>query len=125
MMETQEKLKTVLDLLDEMKASDVVTVDGANRTILTDFFVLATATSDTHAKALTNHLTVKLKGLGVPPNHVEVDPGREWTILDLDDVIVHLFLERARTFYNLEELWGLVQTVRKKEPGTSPRTRSR
>ena len=115
-METQDKLKTVLGLLDEMKASDVVTVDAAGRTILTDYFVLATATSDTHAKAVTNHLTVKMKALGAPPNHVEADQGWEWTILDLDDVIVHLFQESTRSFYNLEELWGLVSSVRKKEP---------
>jgi len=115
-METQEKLKTVLGLLEEMKVDDLTTIDAGGRTIVADYFILATATSDTHAKAITNHLNVRMKELSTPPNHVESDAGWQWTIIDLDDVIVHVFQERTRTFYKLEELWGVVQAARQKEP---------
>ncbi|MBI4864303.1 MAG: ribosome silencing factor [Candidatus Riflebacteria bacterium] len=111
-MNTEDKLKRILEILDAMKAFDVVTVNAAERTILADYFVLASATSDTHAKAIANDLHVKMKAAGVRASHVEADPGWEWTIVDMDDVVVHLFREKARRFYNLEELWGVVQTVR-------------
>jgi ribosome-associated protein len=115
-METQEKLKTVVTLLEEMKVDDLTTIDAGGKTIVADYFVLATATSDTHAKAITNHLNVRMKDLSNPPSHVENDAKWEWTIIDLDDVVVHVFQERTRTFYNLEELWGVVRKVRQKEP---------
>ena len=122
-MQTDDKLKRVLELLDEMKTADVVTVPAAERTILTDYFVLATANSNTHAKATANHLSVRLKAQGVHANHVEADPGWEWTIIDLDDIVVHLFQEAARHYYNLEELWGLVARAREKKEPARKRTR--
>lgn len=112
-MKTEEKLRHIKHVLDEMKAEDQVTIDAGDRTILADAFVIVTATSDTHARAIGDRLHLGLKELGVRVDHAEVDPGREWTIMDFGDVVVHIFLEKARRFYNIEELWGLVQEVRK------------
>lgn len=112
-MKTEEKLRHIKHILDEMKAEDVVTIDAADRTILADAFVVVTATSDTHARSIGDRLHLRLKELGVRVDHAEMDPGREWTIMDFGDVVVHIFLEKARRYYNIEELWGLVQEVRK------------
>lgn len=113
-MKTDEKLALIKQVLDEMKAEDVVTIDAANRTILADAFVVVTATSDTHARALGDRMHLALKEKGVRVDHAEMDAGREWTIMDFGDVVVHIFLERARRFYNLEELWGKVSAAREK-----------
>lgn len=113
-MKTEEKLALIKGVLDEMKAEDVVTIDAATRTILADAFVVVTATSDTHARAMGDRMHLALKEKGVRVDHAEVDAGREWTILDFGDIVVHIFLERARRFYNLEELWGKVSAAREK-----------
>jgi len=113
-METKQKLSHIKDVLDEMKAEDVVVIDASSRTILADAFVAATATSDTHARAIGDRMHLAMKALGVRVDHTEQDSGREWTILDFGDIVVHIFLEKARRFYRLEELWGQVREVREK-----------
>ena len=119
-MKTEEKLKAIQAVLDDMKAEDVVTVDTAGKTIIADAFVMVTATSDTHARAIADRLHVVLKEQGSPVMRTEQDPGRDWTIMDFGDVIVHVFLGKARTFYNLEALWGIVKTVRDRDTDVAP-----
>lgn len=114
-METKPKLKRIKEVLEEMKAEEIVVIDASHRTILADAFVVATATSDTHARSIGDRMHLALKADGVRAEHSEQDAGREWTILDYGDVVVHIFLESARKFYNLEALWGQVRQVREKK----------
>lgn len=116
-MKTEQKLALIKDVLDEMKAEDVVTIDASNKTIMADAFVVVTATSDTHARAMADRMHLALKAKGLREDHNEVDAGREWTIMDLGDIVVHIFLEKARRFYNLEELWGKVSAKRAEKGG--------
>jgi ribosome-associated protein len=117
-MQTEEKLKRITAILEEMKAEDVIKIDTAEKTILADCFVLVTATSNTHARAITDQLHVRMKAQGAAADRTETDTSREWTIMDFGDVVVHVFLERARRYYNLEELWGVVESARRKhDPG--------
>jgi ribosome-associated protein len=125
-MKTKEKLTKIIRILEDMKAEDIKTIDAVERTALTDHFVLCTATSNTHARAIADDMHLKLKALGVRTNHVEMDTSRDWTVLDYDDVIVHVFLAKAREFYKLEELWQKAEARREKEPkeeGTAKRPR--
>lgn len=123
-MKTEKKLALIKDVLDEMKAEDIVTIDASSRTIMADAFVVVTATSATHARAMADKMHLALKAAGLREDHSEVDAGREWTIVDLGDVVVHIFLEKARKFYNLEELWGKVSAVRA-EKGEEEKPRAR
>lgn len=113
-MKTEDKLALIKDVLDEMKAEDVVVIDASNRTIMADAFVVVTASSNTHARAMADRMHLALKEAGMREDHSEMDAGREWTIMDLGDVVVHIFQEKARRFYNLEELWGKVSAARVK-----------
>src|SRR4051812_12425540 len=108
-MKTKDKLTKIIDVLEDMKAEEIVTMDAVERTALTDHFVLATATSNTHARAIADEMHLEMKKAGVRTNHIEMDTGRDWTVLDYDDVIVHIFLAKAREFYKLEELWGKLE----------------
>ena len=112
-MNTEDKLKHIKKILEDMKAEDVLVVDASSRTILADAFVVATATSDTHARAMGERVHVELKAAGIRVDHAEMDAGRDWTIMDFGDIVLHIFLEKARRYYNLEELWGQVQKRRK------------
>lgn len=93
--------------LDNKKGLDVSTLEVGDQTILADYFVLATGTSNTHVRALADEVEFKLKEeLGVEPNHIEGASGNAWTLLDYGSVIINIFTAQARDFYKLERLWG-------------------
>jgi ribosome-associated protein len=88
------------------KAQDVVLLDLRGVTDMTDFFLIASGTSDTHLRALGEHIMTELKKEGFPVHHVEgLEKGR-WVLLDFVDFVVHLFHPTLRNFYQLERLWA-------------------
>ncbi len=73
----------------------------------TDYFIIAHGTSDTHVESMANELVRNLrKELGEKPIHIEGKENAEWILIDYFDVVVHIFLEEKRKFYDLESLWG-------------------
>ena len=104
-METLEILKTAAKALDSKKALDVQAIEIGDLTIITDFFLLATATSSTHVRALADEVEEMLSRAGVEPHHIE---GRAtgWILLDYGSVVVHVFDKKSREFYQLERLWN-------------------
>ena len=94
-------------ILDNKKGVDVTTLEVGEQTVLADYFVLATGTSNTHVRALADELEFKLKEeLGIEPNHIEGAEGNVWTLLDYGCVVVHIFTAQGREFYKLERLWS-------------------
>ena len=71
-----------------------------------DYFVVASGTSTTHVRALSDNIIRELKRKGQSLWHVEGEREASWILLDFGDVVCHLFLEETRAFYNLEELWS-------------------
>jgi ribosome-associated protein len=90
----------------ERKAGDVVAMDVSALTSFTDAFVIATGTSDRHVKAVADAVVERASGLGRKPLGVEGYEGGEWVLIDLDDVIVHVFRGEKREQFDLERLWG-------------------
>lgn len=72
----------------------------------TDWFVVASGTSDVHVKAIAERVLEGLEEVGEAANHVEGLPGGRWVLLDYIDFVVHVFHPQARVFYQLENLWG-------------------
>ena len=104
-MQPMELVKAAADILDSKKALDIVAIHTTEQTILSDYFVIASATSTTHLKALGDELEFEMKQRhGLYPKGVE---GRAsgWVLLDYGTVLVHLFLKDQREYYNLERLW--------------------
>lgn len=97
----------VLKSLDDNKAVNVATLDVRGKTSITDYMVVATATSTRHAKALCDHVIEDLKKLGENPQGVEGQTGSDWVLLDLGDVVVHVMTGQAREYYQLEKLWSV------------------
>jgi len=95
----------------DMKANDVVMLSLKGVSDMTDFFVIASGTSDTHVRAMAENIMEELKREGSPVHHAEgVTQGR-WALLDYVDFVVHIFHPTLRQFYQLERLWSDAEAV--------------
>jgi ribosome-associated protein len=103
----------------DTKAQDVVILDLRGVTDMTDFFVIASGTSDTHARSIGEHVIEGMKKEGSPVHHVEgLEKGR-WVLLDFVDFVVHVFHPTLRSFYQLERLWSDAESVPIEAPATT------
>jgi len=93
-------------LAGELKATDIVVLDLRGVTDMTDFFVIASGTSDTHVRAIAEHVKAGLKTTGVSTDQTEGLAQGRWALLDYLDCVVHVFHPTSRQFYQLERLWG-------------------
>ena len=95
----------IRQILDEKLAQNIEVINVADRTVVTDHFVICNATSTTHVKALADEVEDALASQGVRPYHTDGIAGGEWYVLDYGTVIVHIFVKSAREFYKLDRLW--------------------
>ena len=100
------ELARAADLLAERKAQNLLLMDLRGLSNATDYFLLASGTSDLHARSIAEHVIEELKKDGVRPDHVEGLRGGRWVLIDYIDFVVHVFHPAAREFYQLERLWG-------------------
>jgi ribosome-associated protein len=99
-------------ILLENKAVDVVVLNLKGVTDMTDFFVIASGTSDTHVRSLGDRVQEGLKKeTGMHAHHAEGLTQGRWVLLDYVDFVVHLFHPTLRSFYQLERLWSDAQEV--------------
>lgn len=96
---------------------DVVVLSLKGVTDMTDYFVIASGTSDTHVRALGDHVMEELKQEGAATHHVEGLASGRWVLLDYVDVVVHVFHPTLRGFYQLERLWSDAEVVPLAEAG--------
>lgn len=95
------------ELADDKKAEHTVILDVRKVSSVTDYFVIATGTSDPHLRALVDEITQKLREeFGLHPCGTDGTARNNWIVLDYFDVMVHLMRADAREHYDLESLWG-------------------
>lgn len=96
----------------EKLGADIVLLDVSEILQIVDWFVIASASNTRQVKTIADEVEEAIKSLdGVGPLRTEgLDDGR-WVLLDFGDVVVHVFLDEVRTFYNLERLWGDVPKI--------------
>lgn len=93
-------------ILEDKKALAIETIEIAQKTILADYFVIASGTSVTHVKALADEVAFQLKEKeSLMPKRVEGESTARWILMDYGDVVVHIFHPEERDFYSLEKLW--------------------
>ena len=97
--------------LDDKKARDVKVLCTKDQTVLADYFVICNGTSSTHIKALVDEVDKQLSEAGEPPIRREGLRSDIWVLMDFGCVIVHVFTDEARKFYNLERLWNDAQEI--------------
>lgn len=105
-MDSKTKTEKIVEILADKKAKDINTIDISDITIIADYFVICSGTSTTHIKTLADEVEVKLNELGIELLHKDGFNSARWVLLDYGDVVVHIFHEEDRSFYNLERLWS-------------------
>lgn len=100
-----------MNALDEHKAANVVVLDLRNLCDATDYFIVASGSSDTHVRALANRVRNALDSTGRKAHHIEGLSSGRWVLLDYVDFVVHIFHPTLRQFYRLERLWADAPTV--------------
>lgn len=106
-MNSLELTKEVTKILDDKKADKIDVIKVRDLTIISDYFVIASASNTTHVKSLVDEVEFQMKEkFGRSPERVEGYQNANWIVLDYADVVVHVFYEETRNYYNLEKLWA-------------------
>jgi ribosome-associated protein len=113
LLDSLELGRLIVDVVENHKAEDIVLLDLGPDTVIADYFVIATGTSDRQLRALADHVreSVKEKVENRLPYGVEGSPESGWVLMDYGDVIVHLFMEEERRYYDLEGFWKKASVV--------------
>ena len=98
--------KTIVNILDSNKASDIVTIDLKNKSSMADYLIIASGTSSRHMQALSEIVLEKFKNNGIKNCKIEGTNSNNWKLIDGIDVIVHIFNPEKRNFYELEKMWS-------------------
>ena len=104
-MTSLELAQNAVKALDSKKASDLKLIKIGGISVLADYFVIATGGSSTHVKALADEVEFRLKELGAGSPRTEGYRSNTWILLDYNSVVVHVFTEESRSFYDLDKLW--------------------
>ena len=116
-LNADEKSRLIVEAIREKKGRDIVTIDLSEvEHSICDKFIICHGESTTQVAAIADSIEKELKEkAGIRPHHVEGVQNSQWVLIDLFDVLVHVFLEDYRSFYKLEELWADGIVVRAKE----------
>ncbi|MDG1134630.1 MAG: ribosome silencing factor [Pseudomonadales bacterium] len=101
--------------IEDLKGLDIVALDVASLTPMTDYMVLTSGSSNRHVKAIVDNVSESAKAIGVQPKGIEGRESYEWVLVDLGDVLVHVMNTEARGFYELERLWTEMSSRSKPE----------
>ena len=104
--EPLELAEAIAKVLDDKKGNNVKVIEVGDKTIIADYFVLATGNTNTHVRALADEVEFKIGERGVDPLRHEGKEGHSsWRVLDYASVVVHVFDREARDFYKLDKLY--------------------
>ena len=103
-METKTLVEKIVKVLDDKKAEEIKVIKISELTVMSDYFIIANGTSNTHVRALAEEVEDVIAEEGEEARSIE---GRStgWILLDYNEVVVHIFTPRDREYYNLERLW--------------------
>lgn len=103
----------ITNILDEKKAQKISVLDVKKLTILTDYFIIATAEHSKHSKALADEITEWTKMNNVKIFGIEGLENLKWVLIDCGVVVVHIFIEDLRNYYALEQIWADAKKIKK------------
>ena len=104
-MTTLEQAKETAKILSVKKGLNIKVIEISDVSVIADYMVIATGNSSTHVKALADEVETQLDDMGISVSHIEGYRSNSWILLDYIDIIVHVFSNEAREYYDLERLW--------------------
>ncbi|MCK9425589.1 MAG: ribosome silencing factor [Ignavibacteriaceae bacterium] len=105
-MTTKKLVEKITQLIFEKKGSEVKVIELKTVSAIADYFVICSADSDTHVRAIADNIDKTLRDKGIKLWHKEGTTALQWVLLDYVDVVIHVFQKDIRAYYNLEKLWG-------------------
>ena len=101
------KIKEIIEkILDDNKASNIISIDLKKKSFIAEYMIIASGTSSRHLQSLSEILVTELKKIGLTNCRIEGKESNDWKLVDTIDVIVHLFHPDKRKFYDLEKMWS-------------------
>lgn len=104
-MNHADLVKMVYHSLDDKKADNIKIIDIREVTVIADYFIIAGGSNKNHIQTMADEVEKKLREAGVVPKQIEGYKTANWILMDFRDIIVHIFNEENRLFYNLEKIW--------------------
>ena len=101
-------LENIINAIQDVKGKEIVSLDLRKiDSAICKYFVICTGTSNTHVNSIESNIKKTIsRDLGEKPFHIEGNNIGEWVLMDYSDIIVHVFQEKTRAFYNIEDFWG-------------------
>lgn len=103
--QSKEMAKIAFQALDEKKASDIRIIDISEISVIADYFIIASGSNPNQLQAMQDNVDEQLHKSGYPLKQIEGNQRSSWILMDYNDIIVHLFSEEDRFFYDLEKIW--------------------
>ena len=105
MSNSREVAKMAVEALNDKKAIDVKVIDISGMTVIADYFIIASGTNTNQVQSLADNVEETLGRAGYEPRQTEGYNSASWILMDYNDIIVHIFSEEDRLFYDLERIW--------------------
>jgi ribosome-associated protein len=110
-MQSKDKLDLAVKAVDDKKAYAITALDMRGVSLVADYFVICHGNSEVQVEAISREVKDRANIAGLDVKRLEGLEEARWVLIDLNDVIVHVFHKDERTYYNLEKLWGDAQTI--------------
>lgn len=104
-MDSREMARIAVKALEEKKGEDIRIIDISKVSVIADYFIIANGTNTNQVQALVDNVQEELFKAGVQPKQVEGYRTASWVLMDFNDIIVHVFSQEDRLFYDLERIW--------------------
>jgi len=121
-LNSEQLSRFIAELTLEKKAEAVMIMDLRELTSITDYFVICSGDSDIQVKAICDYITEKLEQENLKIWHIEGYQSSNWVLMDLVDVVIHIFKPEVREFYGLEKLWGDAKITKVEDYGEIQRS---
>ena len=105
MSNSREVAKMAVEALNDKKAIDVKVIDISGMTVIADYFIIASGTNTNQVQAMADNVEETLGRAGYQPRQIEGYRAANWILMDYTDVIIHIFSEQDRMFYDIERIW--------------------
>ena len=110
-MNSKELAKIAYKALDDKKGVNIKVIDISEISIIADYFIISGGNNENQVKAMADNVEEELHKTGINPNNIEGYTAANWILMDFGDIIVHVFNEDDRLFYDLERIWRDGKTV--------------